>query len=72
MINHDEFKPIEIHWIALYVNVKVVTYFDSLQLSIFQKKLENSWEIKTLQQIVAEYKHTIQAKSFYCLQKVWP
>ena len=31
-----------------------------LELNIFQKKLENSLEIKILQQIFIEYKHMIQ------------
>ena len=29
VINLDQFKPIETHWIALYVNNNDVTYFDS-------------------------------------------
>ena len=29
IINLVEYKSIETHWIALYVNVKNVTYFDS-------------------------------------------
>ena len=31
-----------------------------LELKIFQEKLENSLEIKALQQIFIEYKHTIE------------
>ena len=30
IINLDEYKSIITHWIALYVNAKKVTYFDSL------------------------------------------
>ena len=30
IINLDEYESIITHWIALYVNVKKVTYFDSL------------------------------------------
>ena len=29
IINFDEYESIGTHWIALYVNVKNVTYFDS-------------------------------------------
>ena len=29
IINLDEYESIETHWIALYVNAKNVTYFDS-------------------------------------------
>ena len=30
IINLDEYESIKTHWIALYVNCKKVTYFDSL------------------------------------------
>ena len=33
------------------------------ELDIFQKKLENSLEIKILKQIFIEYKHTIQQRA---------
>ena len=33
------------------------------ELNIFQKKLENSLEIKILKQIFIEYKHTIQQRA---------
>ena len=29
VINLDEYSDIETHWITLYVNTKIVTYFDS-------------------------------------------
>ena len=49
IINLDEYKSIETHWIALYVISENVTYFDSFGVEhIFQKKLETSLEIKTL------------------------
>ena len=32
VINLDEFKSIETHWIALYVNAENVTYTDSFVL----------------------------------------
>ena len=60
LINLDEYKSIGTHWIALYVNVQNVTYLVALELNIFQKKLENSLEIKMLRQIFIEYKHTIR------------
>ena len=37
-MNLDEFISIGIHWIELYVNAEKVTYFDSMELNIFQKK----------------------------------
>ena len=42
VINPDKYKSNEIHWIALYVNGENVIYFDSFELSIFQKKLKSS------------------------------
>ena len=42
MLNLDEYELIKDHWIALYVNGKNVTYFDSFGVKMFQKKLENS------------------------------
>ena len=39
VINFDEYHDIGTHWVALYVNNKIVTYFDSLELNIFRKKL---------------------------------
>ena len=41
VINLDEYLDIGTHWIALYVNNKTVTYFDTLGLSTFQKKSKN-------------------------------
>ena len=32
IINLDEYESIITHWIALYVNAKKVTYFDSLEV----------------------------------------
>ena len=33
MINHDEYESIGTHWIALHINAKNVTYFDSFGIS---------------------------------------
>ena len=41
VINLDEYSDIGNHWVALYVNTKTVTYFDSFGLSTFQKKSKN-------------------------------
>ena len=41
VINLNQYKSIETHWIALYVNDDNVTYF-ALELNIFQKKLKSS------------------------------
>ena len=41
IIHLDEYESIEIHWIALYVNAKNVTYFDSFGVEHIPKTLEN-------------------------------
>ena len=38
MINLDEFKSIETHWIALYVNKNNVTYFDNFGVEHIPKE----------------------------------
>ena len=60
IINIDEHESTGTHFIALYVNGDKVTYSDSFEVNIFQKKFKKSLEIKILQQILIEYKHTIQ------------
>ena len=46
-INLNAYSDIRTHWIALYVNTKTVTYFDSFGLNIFQKKSKILLKIKT-------------------------
>ena len=46
-INLDEYFDIRTHWIGLYVLNNDVTYFDSLEWNIFQKKLKHLLAIKT-------------------------
>ena len=53
VINLDEYHDIGTHWVALYVNNKTVTYFDSFGVEHIPK------EIMKLQ-IFTEYKHMIQ------------
>ena len=60
VINLSELKSIGTHWTALHVNVENVTYFDSFRVSIFQKKLENSLEIKVFFLTNIYRKHMIQ------------
>ena len=38
VINLDEFKSIETHWIALYVNAENVTYYDSFAVEHIPKE----------------------------------
>ena len=39
VINLHEYKSIETHWIALYVNVENVTYFDSFGVVHIPKEI---------------------------------
>ena len=40
VINLDEYSDIGTHWIALYVNKKVVTYFDSFGVEHIPKEIK--------------------------------
>ena len=48
VINHDDFKSVGFHWIALYVNGNIDEYLTMQyisivsELNIFQKKFKNS------------------------------
>ena len=49
IINLDDYESIKTHWIAFYVNAKnVKNTLTVLELSKFQKKVENPLEIKIL------------------------
>ena len=41
VINLDEYSDIGTHWIALYVNNKTVTYFDSFGIKHIPKEVKN-------------------------------
>ena len=41
VINLDESSDIGTHWIALYVNTKTVTYFDSFWVEHISKEIKN-------------------------------
>ena len=41
VINHDEFKWIGTHWMALYVNGNNIIYFDSFGVKHIPKKIKN-------------------------------
>ena len=40
LINLDEYSDIGTHWIALYVNTKTVTYFDSFGVENIPKEIK--------------------------------
>ena len=39
VINLDEYHDIGTHWVALYVNNKIVTYFDSFEVEHITKEI---------------------------------
>ena len=39
VINLDEYRDIRTHWVALYVNNKTVTYFDSFGVELISKEI---------------------------------
>ena len=41
VINLDEYSDIGIHWIALYVDAKTVTYFDSFGVEHIPREIKN-------------------------------
>ena len=41
VINLDEYSDIGTHWIALYINSKTVTYFDSFGVEHSPKEIKN-------------------------------
>ena len=47
MINLDEYSDIGTHWIALYVNNKIVTYFDSFGVQNIPKEIKKIINKKT-------------------------
>ena len=41
VINLDEYHDIGTHWVALYVNTNIVTYFDSFEVEHIPKEIMN-------------------------------
>ena len=59
VINLDEYRDIGTHWVALYVNNKTVTYFDSFRVEhILREIIKFIGNKKIITNI--EYKHMIQ------------
>ena len=65
VINFDEYRDIGAHWVALYVNNKAATYFDSFGIEHIPKEIMKFIESgfpgnKNIITIFIEYKHMIQ------------
>ena len=48
IINFDEYESIGTHWIALYVNAKNVTYFDSFGIKYIQTEIKKFSRYKNI------------------------
>ena len=48
IVNLDEYSDIGTHWIGLYVNNKIVTYFDSLGIEHISKEVKKSVNNKNI------------------------
>ena len=59
VINLDEYHDIGTHWVALYVNNKAVTYFDSFGVEHIPKEVMKFIARKKIY-IFIEYKRMIQ------------
>ena len=65
VINIDEYSDIGTHWIALYVNNKTVTYFDSFGIEHIPKEIKkfinnkniivNIFRIQAYDSVMSEY-----------------
>ena len=60
MINLDEYCNMGTHWIALYVNNKSATYFDSFGVEHIPKEIKKFIGNKNIIADILEYKHMTQ------------
>ena len=60
VINLDDYHDIRTHWVALYVNNKIVTYFDSFGVEHILKEIMKFIARKRIITNFIEYKHMIQ------------
>ena len=60
VINLDDYHDIRTHWVALYVNNKIVTYFDSFGVEHIPKEIMKFIARKRIITNFIEYKHMIQ------------
>ena len=60
VINLDEYHDIGTHWVALYMNNKSVTYFDSFGVEHIPKEIKKFIGNKNITANTLGYKHVIQ------------
>ena len=59
VINLDEYHDIGTHWVALYINNKIVTYFDSFEVEHIPKEIIK-FIARKKKNIFIEYKRMVQ------------
>ena len=59
-INIDDYESIGTHWIALYVNAKYATYFDSFRVEHIPKGIRQFIRNKNIIINLIEHEHMIQ------------
>ena len=63
VINLDEYSDIGTHWIALYVNNKTVTYFDSFGIELIREEVQKFIGNRNIEyRISTEYKIMTQLR----------
>ena len=71
VINLDEYSDIGNHWIALYVNNKTVTYFDSFGVEHIAKEIKkfinNKNIIANMFRVRQAYDSVMSGRFFYCV-----
>ena len=60
VVNIEEYSDIGTHWIALYVNNKTVTYFDSFGVEHIPRGIKKFINNKNIITNTLKYKHMIQ------------
>ena len=65
VINLDEFKSIETHWIALYVNGNNKIYFDTFGVGLIPKEIKKFIGNKNI------IKNIYRRQVYDCVDNVW-
>ena len=67
IINVDEYESIGTHWIALYVNAKNVTYFDSFGVEHIPKEIRKFIRNKNITNICRIQAHDSIMCGYFCI-----
>ena len=68
VLNLDEYSDIGTHWVALYVNNKTVTYFDSFGVAQIPKEIKNFLDNKNIIPNIFRIKaHDLVMCGYFCI-----